>query len=57
MEETETPYPILVLLFIPVYIAINKLIMEFNYVDFAYLMLVIIIFSRSFIKTRRERGF
>lgn len=57
MKENETPYPLLFLLFVPVYLAINKLIMEFEYIDFAYLMLVIIIFSNYFIKTRRERKF
>lgn len=55
MEKETSAYPILVLMFLPVYTAIGSLILEFNYVDFGYLVLVAFIFVKYFIQTRKRK--
>ena len=46
---------ILILLFIPVFIAIGGLLTEFNVIDFTYLLLVIIIFGKYYFKVKNKR--
>ena len=52
MEDNKSYIATVVLLFIPVIIAISQLITNFNILDLIYLLLVILICLRYFIKVK-----
>lgn len=54
MEQKLTDLTPLALLFLPVIIAIIGVIIDFNVVDFVYVVLVLILFLRYFIVTRKQ---
>ncbi len=54
MEQKLTEITPLILLLLPVFIAIIGVIINFNVVDFVYVVLVGILFLRYFIVTRKQ---
>ena len=54
MANKLTEFSALIILFIPVIVAVDNVIIKFNIVDFVYLVLVGIIFLNYFIKTRKQ---
>ena len=53
MEQKLTECSALVLLFMPLFVALVSLIIEFNALDFVYVVLAGTIFLKYFIKTRK----
>lgn len=52
MDDKRANIAVLVLIFLPVYIAISKIVVEFNVIEFGYLLLVAILFLNYFYKEK-----